>query len=294
MIFLTKKDKKPKERKKLSKKVKTVIFLSVILFFLAAFAAGLVISNYSLKVARYTQSSDRIQEPLRIALISDLHARSFGDNNKRLINKIKKESPDIICVAGDILSRDDTEEEDFEYLENLTKSLSDLAPTYISVGNHERTNPKFEQIKTSIKEQGGILLDNEYANITVKGNSIRIGGISFYRRWDENSKAFLQKFSATEDNVYTLLLCHHPEFYLWGIKEYPIDLTLSGHTHGGMVKVPFAGPLFSPEQGWFPDYAAGFYEFENGTLAVTSGLGSSPEYLPRFLNRPEIMIIELK
>ncbi|MBE6738425.1 MAG: hypothetical protein E7566_07235 [Ruminococcaceae bacterium] len=291
---LKKGEKDLQNKQRLSKNTKIKIILASVFLLLFALFAVILIGNFTIKITRHQNESNKIIEPLRIALISDLHQKSALDFEERIAEKIEKESPDLIFMAGDFISREDANDNDFKSLNSLIRSLKEIAPVYFSLGNHERFNSKIEDICHTVEYAGGILLDSEYTNVTIKGNKLCIGGLRYYRSWDEESNAFLKRFCTASDDVYTILLCHHPEFYLWGIKNYDIDLTLSGHTHGGMVKLPFIGPVYSPEQGWFPEYAAGFYEFPNGYLAVTTGLGSSPEAMPRIFNRPEIMIIDLK
>lgn len=284
-----------KSRKRLTRKAKRIISLSLILSLLAALCVSIYVSNYCLKITKESIESNKVDTPIRLALISDMHTRSFGNNNEKLINSVAAELPDVILLAGDIVSNDSTEDNDFKYVHNLVFELSKIAPVYFSIGNHERFNPYAETICSFVRSAGGIILDEEYQDILIKGNSVRIGGLSYYRFWDEESNAYLQNFTNADKDTFTLLLCHNPEFYVWGIKNYNIDLIASGHTHGGMVKLPLLGPLYAPEQGWFPEYAAGLYESEcGGHLAVTTGLGSSPEFLPRIFNRPEIMIIDVE
>ena len=284
-----------KNRKKLSRKAKRIISISLILSLLAAFCISIVVSNYSLKITTESFDSNKVDAPIKLALISDLHTRSFGDNNEDLITSIAAELPDVILLAGDIVSSDSTSDNDFKYLHNLVFELSKIAPVYFSIGNHERFNPYAETICSFVKSAGGTVLDGEFQDVLINGTPVRIGAISYYRFWDEESNSFLQEFTNAGNDTFTLLLCHNPEFYVWGIKNYNIDLIASGHAHGGMVNLPLLGPLYAPEQGWFPEYAAGLYETEcGGHFAVTTGLGSSPEYMPRIFNRPEIMIIEIE
>lgn len=279
-----------KPKRKFPKKSRRIIIIALIL----AFFTSLVASNFCIKITKEVIYSEKIDEPLRIALISDLHSRSYGEKNEVLINKIEKESPDLILMAGDILTQDSENKSDFEYLTNLVSSLSKISPVYFVIGNQERFNSSLDVIRSCVILSGGVILDDEYTDISLKGNRIRIGGLSYYRFWDEDANAFLSDFADTDSNTFTLLLCHHPEFYQWGVKNFSIDLVVSGHTHGGMLKLPLIGPVYAPEQGWFPEYGAGLYKEDNGYLAVTTGLASSPAYLPRFFNSPEIMIIDLK
>lgn len=279
-----------KSKKKSPKKAR-VITLCVICVLMLFFIISLIISNFSIKITTIEIENDKIRAPLRIAAISDLHTREHGKDNKRLFARIHEQNPDLILVAGDMLSSSKSEKENLSYLKKLTEALKDIAPVYFVIGNHDRDIPL---LRSTIETAGGTLLDSEYTDIYISNTPVRLGGISYYRSWDEESNEFIASFSDVSEDVFTLLLCHYPELYLWGIEDYPIDLTVCGHTHGGMINLPILGPLFAPEQGWFPDYAKGLYSMKNGYLAITTGLASSPEYMPRVFNRPEIMIIELE
>ena len=293
-MSLREKDNPYQSRQKnsrLSVKARRVLAFSIIAALIVAFIVSLIISNFSIKITKNELSSDKINSSVRLAIISDLHGRELGKNNKKLLSKIEDQNPDLILMVGDIISSSQSAKEQTDYLKHLISNLTEIAPVYFSLGNHDKYLPQIESI---VNSAGAVFLDESHTEIQVNGNILRIGGISHYRTWDENACSFLEDFSKDSEDVFTLLLCHFPEFYLWGIKDYPIDLTISGHTHGGMVRLPLLGPLYAPEQGWFPDYAAGIYSMENGYLAITTGLASSPEYLPRVFNRPEIMIIDLE
>lgn len=276
-------------KSKKSNIIRTILYILILLIIILA--VDLYRSNNCIKVSTHTLNEEMITSPVRVGVISDLHGKVYGDNNEVLLEKIKNEEPQIILVVGDMISGDSTGEEAITALSDFLSTLDDIAPVYYSIGNHERFNPEFEKICKAINSAGAELLSDEYRDLNIAGENIRLGGITYYRSWDEDANAFLENFSDTEN--YKLLMCHHPEFYQWGIKNYKIDLTVSGHTHGGMVKLPLLGPLYAPEQGWFPEYGAGLYKKENGRIAVTTGLASSPSYLPRLFNRPEIMIIDL-
>ncbi len=253
----------------------------------------LIVSNTAITVSHHSLESEKIAEPLRLAVVTDLHSKEFGKDNSRLIEKIKEQQPDLILTVGDLIERKVDNEENLSYLSNLISQLSHIAPVYSCIGNQERDNENREAIENVMTSSGAKLYDLTHQDITVKGNRIHIGGLSYYRRWDEEANAYLQDYVSADDECFTLFLCHHPELYLWGIDRYPLDLMVSGHTHGGMIRLPFVGALYAPEQGKFPEYTGGFYEMELGHLAVCKGLGSSPEYVPRFHNPPELMIIDL-
>ena len=261
---------------------------------LVAFLISLYVSNSCIKITRHTLESEKITAPVRLAVISDLHSMDFANSNADLYSKIAKAKPDLILTVGDMISDKNCDAQGIEYHKEVLTKLCDIAPVYCSLGNHERHSTQLESIKESIAQAGAVLLERSYADVELNGNKLRLFGLSYYLSWDEEANGFISEALLTDSDVFSLLLCHNPEFYVWGIKNYPIDLMVSGHTHGGMLKLPLLGPVYAPEQGWFPEYAAGFYKEENGYLAVTTGLGSSPEYMPRVFNRPEIMIIDVK
>lgn len=269
------------------------IVISLAVLLLLCIAVDLVASNTVISVSHYSLESEKITEPVRLAVVADLHQKEFGSDNSRLIKKIQEQEPDLILTVGDLIARNADAEEATVYLQALIPQLCDIAPVYSCLGNQERNNEHRDDIEAVMTASGATLLELSYEDISVNGNQLRIGGLSYFRQWDEESNAYLQDYVSEDDSSFTLLLCHHPELYLWGIDEYPHDLTVSGHTHGGMIRLPFVGALYAPEQGKFPKYAGGFYQMELGHLAVSRGLGSSPENVPRFHNLPELMVIDL-
>lgn len=273
------------------KKLRISAALLCVLFAASCIAAvfvNLYNSHHSLEVTRYFVSSSKISEEINIAVISDLHCNELGKNNSHLFEKTKELNPDLILVIGDMVD-DDTE--DISFLEDFYSSLSSIAPTYCSLGNHEENNPNAEEIKEIIESNTQGLLDMEYRDIYIKGNELRLSGIGNTSYFQFSFDEFMRNFSLTDR--FTLLLSHHPEYYLWNFHKLPIDLTLSGHTHGGQVILPFSGGLYAPEQGYSPEYDYGQYEFENGTLIISRGLGTSQEPIPRFNNPPELLHITL-
>lgn len=280
------------KKNKITKRKRNILIISIsFVILISILIIDLYQSNNCLKVSTHSLDSEKVSSCVRVGVISDLHGKVFGEDNDVLFEKLKAQNPQIILVVGDMIANDQTADEDINALSVFLNTLCDIAPVYYSVGNHERFNPRYENIYEVIDSSEAVLLSDEYTDLNVAGINIRLGGITYYRFWDEDSDVFLEDFCNTEN--FKLLMCHHPEFYQWGIKKYDIDLTVSGHTHGGMVKLPILGPLYAPEQGWFPEFGAGLYNEEKGSIAVTTGLASSPSYLPRVFNRPEIMIIDL-
>lgn len=287
---MTNTQKNNPHRKKHTLRNGLLIVLAVVLF--AGICLELYHSNRTIGTAHYTMDSEKLEGNFRIAVVSDLHGKKFKGNNEYLYRKIRDENPDVILAVGDIISRNSLKDSDMEYLSEVLQNLCEIAPVYFSLGNHERSNDRFDDIIDTVNASDATLLEKEYTELFTNAGKVRIGGLSYYRSWDEEANTFVSDFANTEE-AFTLLLCHNPEFYLWGIRNYSLDLTVSGHTHGGMIRLPFRGALYAPEQGWFPEYDKGLFHMENGALAVSAGLGSSPEFIPRINNQPEILIIDV-
>ena len=235
-----------------------------------------------MKIKRYDFFAP-VERDLRFVFVSDLH----GYDNNRLISEIRALSPDAILIPGDFIHSNKHFKDGIEFLD----MVAGVAPTFCSLGNHEM---KFSGDVHSIAHEAGVrLLDNETAEFM----SVKIGGLSSGYMKDEKQGHFertprpdvewLRTF-ASEDG-YKILLSHHPEYYPRYIRDLSIDLTLSGHAHGGQWRI-FGRGVFAPGQGLFPKYTSGLYD---GKLIVSRGLGNMNPF-PRINNSPEIIVINLK
>lgn len=258
---------------------------------------SLVLSNHTLSVTHYTVPSERITAPVRVVQLTDLHNHSFGTENARLIQKVLEQEPDIVVMTGDMCTAN---VEDASVCVKLTEALSRSVPVYVSMGNHELAHEaRFgTDLYKRLTEAGATVLDDSYTEIECNGSLLRIGGWYGYclkpssEVWNAEEQAFLQDFGDTER--FRLLLSHHPEgTMLWGgIEEREIELVLSGHAHGGGVRLPLIGPLYAPDQGWFPKCTEGMMTGRGGAAILSRGLGSSGG-IPRFGNLPEIVVVDL-
>lgn len=246
--------------------------------------------NNGLEYSYYQYETDKIGNDLdgyKIIQISDLHNKEFGKNQEKLLDRINRYGPDMIVVTGDIVDSNHTDvDAAITFLEGAVK----LAPVYYITGNHEYwlTKETREDLFSRIVETGTNYLDNSKVEIKKGNDSFVMIGLD-----DECLKdPTLQTISKDITNQFTLLLAHEPQ-NLNRYSQAPVDLVLSGHAHGGQVILPFIGGLVAPDQGFFPEYTAGWYE-ENGTsMIVSRGLGNS--VIPiRVFNRPEIVCVELK
>lgn len=269
------------------------IILSILVLIILYIFIDINISQNFLLIRRYEVQSDKIENDVKIVQLTDLHCKTFGENNKNLIKKIKEQNPDIITITGDMINSDTS---NFDELILLIKKLKNICQVYFSLGNHEDTNENINDIIKNIESSGAVVLESNYKDIIVNRNNIRIGGIYEYliSNMDKEklSYSFAKKFNNT--NNFKILLSHVPDSYvLWdGFKVINPDLLIAGHYHGGLIRIPFVGGLFAPEQGYFPKFDCGKYNINGHDVIISSGLGTN-SIIPRINNRPEISVITL-
>ena len=232
-----------------------------------------------------------------IAHISDLHNKEFGKKQEKLLNKLKRTSPDIIVITGDLVDR---RKYDLNKAMRFVKGAVKIAPVYYVSGNHEAWSNQYETIRSRLEEAGVQVLDDSAAELLIGGSSIRLLGLSDpdfltsrYRDGTDTSRVeeCLRQWSGEEG--FQILLSHRPELFD-RYAEYPVDLVFSGHAHGGQFRLPFVRRgLIAPDQGLFPKYTSGSYTKNGTTMFVSRGLGNS--ILPiRIFNRPEIVVVSLE
>lgn len=286
--------------RKIDRKLKIVLWVLCGLILLNL--GILYLSAKGLGVSRYEISTPKIAETIRIVQLTDLHNSEFGKDNKRLIRKVTGQKPDLILITGDLLNQ---REERTDIAEELIRSLSEIAPVYVSFGNHELGYQKKygNDLRTLYTQAGATVLNFNWTAVTIRNQTIRLGGLYGYcvpLRYLERGEAsrseceFLQDFEQTAD--LKLLLCHMPLCWIMmdSLDSWNIDLVLCGHVHGGQVRIPFVGGLWAPDQGWFPGKESGLYQSADGTkqMVLSRGLGST-ETIPRFNNIPEIVVLDL-
>ncbi|MCR5330481.1 MAG: metallophosphoesterase [Lachnospiraceae bacterium] len=279
-----------------------------------------------LTVTSYEIGSENIPDDLdgkRIVLLSDLHNTEFGKNNGILLRKISETRPDIIIIAGDLINGN-TSKKQFVYASEFFKELKELnVPVYYSFGNHEcRLKGYFyndSDFKDYVKLSGGgsILLnnasvsvgrdDNDTAGQTVEKPSdsrqdkkrTRIYGLMLPpSQFKRKAKLKLEKkisdqLGDIDKDSYNILIAHDPA-YFEDYMEWGADLVVSGHIHGGIIRIPFLGGLISPRFEFFPKIDKGLFRYNDGRIMIVSG-GIGWHGLPfRFLNRPEIVVLDMK
>ena len=281
------------------------IAISVISTIVIVILMIIVLGNSLLSVTEYTINLSDLSGSARVVVISDLHGKEYGKNNKRLLSKINEQTPDAIFVVGDMLSDNDAKD-GFSKTKNLLIELSDIAPVYFSYGNQEKeySSDIIDGFINRITENGIIVLDDAFVDCEIGGQKIRIGGTMGHafpfgrtKKEFENSDEYIFLKDMEKTNLPTIVLAHMPDTFIFnGAHNYwsNIDLVVSGHTHGGVVRLPFTGGLYSPMQGLFPEYDYGLYTLgEKMMMVITSGL-SGYRFIPRFLNLPEICVLNLE
>lgn len=268
---------------------------------LTAFLAVLF-GNAHISTASYSVALQNLGSSVRVILLSDLHGKSFGRENSRLIAKIQEQSPDAIFLDGDMIDRS-ADPTDVQELLRLIKRLHEIAPVYFAPGNHELEYMQTDtSLLTQVTEAGAVIVNDSYVDVTIAGQPLRIGGTmghAFYfgRSEEEFSSSpeyqFLKAFEDTD--VPKICLAHMPDTLIFNgaYNLWNVDLILSGHTHGGLIRLPFIGGLYAPMQGWFPEYDQGYFRLgEHMQMVITSGLAGHG-MIPRINNPPEIVVIDL-
>ncbi len=268
-----------------------------IIIAVALFLTVMTIVQNNIPIVKKISIQNNELKGLRIVQLSDLHRKTFGTLNSRLIRKVKKLSPSLVLMTGDMVSRQDT---DLRPVESLLNSVSKICQVYYSLGNHENDMDKdeFEKLVKIIKKSKTVLLRNETVDIEIDGKSLHLTGLCFERanfRNKNNGFTGLKPYLIDDINSavglkekgYTILLAHTP-FYLDTYASWGAELVLSGHVHGGIVK-PFGKGLLSPERKFFPKYHSGLYSQDSTLMYVNSGLGKF-----RVFNPPEITLIEFE
>ncbi|NEU32403.1 metallophosphoesterase [bacterium LRH843] len=277
-------------------KVKKAVLLIMSIFVL--FIGFLYFQNNSIVTTEKTIQSSIIPESyngFKIIQLSDLHNKSFGEDQRRLIRKVKETNPDLIVFTGDLVGwQKDGLDAGIVLMENLV----DIAPTYFVTGNHDKWAMNEQSLESRLESYGVNLLRDEVEMISVGEDMIQLIGIDdrpgFHLNEVERGNSEgedLNLLEAALANEFTILLAHRPELFSL-YSDYNVDLVFSGHAHGGQVRLPFIGGLFSPNQGLFPKYTSGDYSFNDTTMLVNRGLGNS-SFPFRIFNRPEIVLVTL-
>ncbi len=248
-------------------------------------------NNFTIKIDNSKIYSYKIDNTIKIAVISDLHASSFGISNRKILRKIEKEDPDIVVELGDMYTYGSSKKLMKKPVELTEKIIDAGYPVYFVSGEHDTDQWYIDEMSSV----GAHVMNYKSEAVEINGNKVRLLGIdnAYYSPTFDLTNEF-----TLDKSCYNILLAHIPNYEKFA--KFGADLTLCADTHGGMIQLPFdMGPVY--DQGtWLPQltqdqnvYDKGLFEYKGGAMFITSGIGNYP--VPaRFNNRPEVAIIEIK
>ncbi len=265
---------------------KTLIISSLIfIIFISYIIIGFC--DTKLELTKYTYHNTKLPadfDGYKIVQISDLHHKNFGKHQNDLINMIKDADPDMIILTGDIVDEDHS---DMSSTEDFIEGISKIAPVYSVSGNHELDNKaarQYDALLTLFSKYDITDLDDDSVEITRGNSSIILSGQKCHLKYITKTLPY------ADESKFNILL-YHCSNYFYLINEYGYDLVFSGHTHGGIIRLPFVGGLIDNGGDYFPKYDGGIYIENNSTLISSRGLGDADA--PRFYNPPEVVCVTL-
>lgn len=277
--------------------------------------------NRHIQISEYRVNSKKLPasfDSFRIVQVSDLHSITDAELTHVLVEKIEKQKPNIIVITGDLIDSGVYMEECLRVEQGAAEGIAGqltidfvsellaLAPVYFVYGNHEMVlldDPEKNTFKVALEKAGVLIANNECFDLNIGTDSINLIGIQDpstlykdpgYANWRESGKertAVMMR--AVTENIdegqFTILLAHRPEYFeLYA--DYPVDLALTGHAHGGQIRIPFKNEgLYAPNQGFFPSYTEGVYTKGSFSMIVSRGLGDSV-FPFRIFNGPELIV----
>ncbi|MBO7729488.1 MAG: metallophosphoesterase [Lachnospiraceae bacterium] len=281
--------------------VAIVLILAVILTIRAFYEyASLVRTDYEIETDKFPEG-----KRLRLLVLSDLHDRVYGPENEKLLDMMRSCEPDAILLTGDILtaSRKKDPNQVFAFLAKSSK----IAPMYYAPGNHERKIKEkketfgilYDVFRRTLKQNQICYLENEKTilddNVTLYGLDL---DLKYYPKLPYKNKKPIYSAQEMEEDLgtmdparYNIILAHSPRYFN-AYASSGADLVLSGHYHGGAVRIPKLGGVISPQFVFFPEYDKGVYKKENTEMIVSSGCGSHKVHL-RLFNKPEVMVVDI-
>lgn len=239
----------------------------------------------------YTVTSPKLTAEVRLAVVTDFHS---SDNADDVVAMVASCAPDAVLMVGDMFD-DDIANRPTERTLSLMRQLSAQYPCYYVSGNHEAWTGEMDALYQQTEEAGVTVLRMSSGVLTVRGQRIALCGLPdpyemVFSAAPDTEEQLRQALEDVDSADFTVLLAHRPEL-LAKYAQFPLDLVVSGHAHGGQVRIPgVLNGLYAPNQGWFPKLAGGAYTQDGTTLIVSRGLAVRTR-LPRIFNRPEVVLV---
>lgn len=259
------------------------------------------------EITQYEMSTSKVNKKIKLVVISDLHSFTYGTGNGRLLEAVREQQPDLILIPGDLIVSASMEKYDISA--KLAKNLVRIAPVIYCNGNHEshvqqdvideEIRQAYQDYRRQLSGFGVIFLNNEQKEFQLPGGRIRVSGVelplSCYKKWKKPKLAsfYLQdQLGRASTDELQVLLAHHPAF-AEQYAEWGADVTVCGHNHGGLIRLPGLGSIFSPQFIPFPKYDAGEFTIAGRKVYISRGLGTHTLHI-RIFNRAELAVITVQ
>lgn len=253
---------------------------------------------WGLQVTHTEAALDRLPaefDGYKIVHLSDLHGHEYGEGSEKLLSLVREQKPDLIVITGDLIDQDSQ----LQMIPALAKGLAAVAPTYYVTGNHEwgLGTGTVKELKNLLAQCGVMPLSNQYELLERNGARMVLAGVDDPNGYADQTTPE-ELYARIENNapgLFTLLLAHRNDrFGQYADAGY--DFVMSGHGHGGIVRLPFVGGLVGTNRQFFPRWTSGIYTLGDSTLFVSRGLGNNtvPFRGFRVFNRPELAVVTLK
>ena len=285
----------------------TVIWAAVAVVIIIAIVLFVYLQSIGFTVSIFeTDGKGKVSSPFKFVMLSDMHEATVGKDNSELLAAIREIDPDFIILGGDMLTCSECNLKDDERVYEFLGTLSAEYKIYYGMGNHEdkikcsealHMHERYESLLHNLERLNITLLDNKSAYINEK--NVRIYGlnlpIEYFRRFKTNPlpKGYINKvFGEVSHDDYTILIAHNPEHFD-EYDNYGADLVLSGHIHGGIVRLPFLGGVISPQIKLFPKYDSGEFHGFNSDMIVSRGIGWHSVPI-RIWNKAEVVVVNVR
>lgn len=277
-------------------KIFFVIIIAIFIFFMII---GCIDGN-RYRVVEESIVLDKIKKDFKFVLISDLHNKVYGKGNEKVIEDIRKAQPDFIIVAGDLVTSHvkETTEPAVKLLEALSKEYK----IYYAMGNHEtkirtdqeRFENRFQEYMDEIRSENVIVLRNEKRylenfDINVYGLELERDYFPHFKKKHLDMMTLEKKIGVCQKEKTNILIAHHPD-YFEAYANWGADLVLSGHVHGGIMRLPLLGGVIAPSYEIFPKYDGGIFKTGHSIMLLGRGMGAHT--IPfRFFNPAELYVV---
>ncbi len=262
-----------------------------------------IVDGNRFEVVRETFALPDLSKDCRFVLISDLHNKVYGNHNDKVIAAVREIQPDFILLAGDMVTSQVSE--DMTPAIKLVQALCKEYRVYYGLGNHEskmkccrkKFGDKYETLRKEITAAGAVLLDNESCtlpeyNLVVTGLDLDLEYFAHFKKAQMAEDYLNKTIRRAQSHRCNILIAHNPDYFeeyaKWGA-----DLVVSGHVHGGIMRLPVLGGVISPSYTLFPKYDGGVFREKDSVMLLGRGMGSHT--LPfRFFNPAQLYAVELK